>query len=101
MRMSALIRGMETQKDDMQIPKSVRVGKRKYHVNKVKMRGTVIGKCYPAMGWIELRGDDPYVFWHELTHAILHDMGVACWNDEKFVIAFSKRLDQAIKTARF
>jgi hypothetical protein len=41
-------------------------------------------------------------FWHELTHAILHDMGEAKLNgDEKFVSAFADRLDQAIKTARF
>jgi hypothetical protein len=39
--------------------------------------------------------------WHELTHAILHDMKNKLSYDEKFVTAFSQRLDQAIKTARF
>jgi len=40
-------------------------------------------------------------FWHELTHAILYDMGCKLTHDEKFVTAFANRLDQAIKTARF
>jgi Zn-dependent peptidase ImmA (M78 family) len=41
-------------------------------------------------------------FWHELTHAILHDMGENKLNhNEQFVSDFADRLDQAIKTARF
>ena len=40
-------------------------------------------------------------FWHELTHAILHDMGDKLTHNEKFVTNFADRLDQAIKTARF
>jgi hypothetical protein len=40
-------------------------------------------------------------FWHELTHAILYDMGCTLTHNEKFVTEFSNRLDQAIKTARF
>ena len=40
-------------------------------------------------------------FWHEITHAILHDMKNKLSYDEKFVTAFSQRLDQAIRTARF
>lgn len=84
----------------MQIPQQVKIGKRKWSVTKVNMRGMARGRCTPQMAWIELRGDDPYVFWHELTHAILHDMGED-WRDEKFVVAFSKRLNQAIQTARF
>jgi hypothetical protein len=40
-------------------------------------------------------------FWHEITHAILHDMKNQLSYNEKFVTAFSQRLDQAIKTARF
>jgi hypothetical protein len=87
-------------KDDMQIPKSIKIGRKSYSVSNVNMRGQVRGKVYPDVELIELRGNDPYVFWHEVTHAILHDMG-ANWKDEKFVIAFSKRLNQAIQTARF
>jgi hypothetical protein len=41
-------------------------------------------------------------FWHELTHAILHDMKAKKLNDdEAFVINFSRRLHHAIKSARF
>jgi predicted SprT family Zn-dependent metalloprotease len=39
-------------------------------------------------------------FWHELTHAILNDMGSSLDRDEEFVIAFSKRLAQAVSTAK-
>ena len=38
-------------------------------------------------------------FWHELTHAILHDMDSELNYDEKFVSAFSDRLSQAVETA--
>jgi hypothetical protein len=41
-------------------------------------------------------------FWHEITHAILHDMGEDKLNaNERFVVEFSKRLSKAIKSARF
>ena len=40
-------------------------------------------------------------FWHELTHAILEDMGHSQALDEKFVTEFSQRLDQAIRSAKF
>jgi len=40
-------------------------------------------------------------FWHELTHAILEDMGSDLYNDEKFVSMFSDRLTNAITTAKF
>lgn len=39
-------------------------------------------------------------FWHELTHAILYDMGNPLWNNEKFVTAFSSRLNEAVNTAK-
>jgi hypothetical protein len=40
-------------------------------------------------------------FWHELTHAILHDMDHSLHLNERFVEDFSTRLAQAVKTARF
>lgn len=39
-------------------------------------------------------------FWHETTHAILHDMGNLLYKDEKFVTEFSRRLNQVVHTAR-
>lgn len=38
-------------------------------------------------------------FWHEVTHAILQDMNHK--HDEKFVVAFSQRLNDAIRSAKF
>jgi len=41
-------------------------------------------------------------FWHELTHAILNDMGEDTLNkNEKFVTGFANRLTKAIRSARF
>ena len=41
-------------------------------------------------------------FWHELVHAILHDMGEDKLNErENFVEEFAQRLARAINTARF
>lgn len=39
-------------------------------------------------------------FWHELTHAILHDMRDSLCNDEVFVTNFSRRLSSAINSAK-
>jgi Zn-dependent peptidase ImmA (M78 family) len=39
-------------------------------------------------------------FWHELTHAVLHDMGHPLRNDEKFVVKFANRLSCAIDSAQ-
>ena len=38
-------------------------------------------------------------FWHEVTHAILHDMNHRLWNNEKFVTRFANRLNEIINTA--
>ena len=38
-------------------------------------------------------------FWHEVTHAILHDMGHRLWNNEKFVTRFANRLNEVVNTA--
>jgi hypothetical protein len=38
-------------------------------------------------------------FWHEVTHAILQDMGHRLWNNEKFVTRFANRLNEVINTA--
>jgi hypothetical protein len=40
-------------------------------------------------------------FWHELTHAILHDMKHPLSADEVFVEKFSKRLNDAVHSAKF
>jgi hypothetical protein len=39
-------------------------------------------------------------FWHELTHAILHDMDHPLWKNERFVSGFAERLNRAVNSAR-
>ena len=41
-----------------------------------------------------------YTFWHEATHAILHDMGDDSWRNERFVTSFSKRLCTLVRSMR-
>ena len=60
-----------------------------------------IAKGNPLRGYKYDADERANTFWHELTHAILYDMGNKLTHDEKFVTAFANRLDQAIKTAEF
>jgi predicted SprT family Zn-dependent metalloprotease len=46
--------------------------------------------------------DQHETLWHEITHAILHEMGRHKLNkDEKFVTEFAKTLSDAILSAKF
>lgn len=60
-----------------------------------------IAQMNPLRGYKYDSSERANTFWHELTHAILYDMGDELTHNEKFVTEFSNRLDQAIKTARF
>jgi hypothetical protein len=60
-----------------------------------------IAQGNPDRGYKYTADERSNTFWHELTHAILYDMGNDLTHNEKFVTAFADRLDQAIKTARF
>lgn len=102
----------------MKIPNEVKIGKTKIRV--LKPYAVRVGKdaCRGCYNWATKEihvanytpsGKHKYspseksnTFWHELTHAILHDMGEKKLNDnEQFVSDFADRLDQAIKTAKF
>lgn len=102
----------------MKIPNEVKIGKTKITV--LKPHSLKVGRhacrgCYDysqqviAIANYTPSGTHKYspseksnTFWHELTHAILHDMGEADLNlNEQFVSDFADRLDQAVKTARF
>ena len=102
----------------MKIPKQVTVGKTKIDIHRphsLKVGRHACRGCYDysqqaiAIANYTPSGSHKYspseksnTFWHELTHAILHDMGENKLNhNEQFVTAFADRLDQAIKTARF
>lgn len=39
-------------------------------------------------------------FWHEVTHAILRDMGHRLWSNERFVTRFARRLTEVVNTAK-
>jgi hypothetical protein len=100
----------------MKLPRKVRVGNKHYsveiveamaqrgrmgdvnHLHKritISQRSNVTGKKFKVT-------DVEDTFWHELTHAILADMGMHDLNNnEKFVTGFANRLTKAIQTARF
>ena len=44
---------------------------------------------------------DRNTFWHELTHAILHEMGNKLGRNEAFVTEFADKLSGAIDSAKF
>ena len=100
----------------MKIPKQVTIGKTKIKIDQpvsLMVRGTPCHGCFDrADNSIDVAKQDvrgnrydkderSETFWHEITHAILHDMKNQLSYNEKFVTAFSQRLDQAIRTARF
>jgi len=97
------------------IPTKVKVGKTWYNVNTFKhmhTKGAMGGVWYKDavieiathsnIRNVRFKREEIYdTFWHELTHAILKDMGSPLESDEKFVTAFSQRLNKAILSARF
>jgi len=98
----------------MTIPKRIKVGRKWYAIKQVKHAGkrimgeidydknTIkIGKESAALG-TKYKTEEIYdTFWHEMTHAILHDMKSKLDDDEEFVISFSNRLNKAILSAEF
>ncbi len=94
------------------MPTQVMVGKKKWSVHTLASAGDfggrhmVLGSVAYGVRAIVVSYAQPAAsmretFWHELTHAILHDMKSPLRSDEKFVTAFSKRLSRAIDTAKF
>jgi hypothetical protein len=105
-----------SEKLKMQFPRRMRVGKKLYKVEIVKamLNKKIIGNVnyekkliaiashHPSTGRLlpgaELRDS----FWHEVTHAILYDMGRHNLNrEEAFVTGFANRLSKAIDSAKF
>jgi len=95
----------------MKIPKEVTIGITAYQIQEpdtikgcrgiTKYNKRIIKVAKGNAYYHYTTGDRSNTFWHELTHAILHDMDDKLAYDEKFVTAFADRLDQAIKTAKF
>lgn len=99
----------------MLIPKQFRIGRTRFNVRtvrKLRRRGTMgeldtntncltIATQSNLSGRVFKREELTDTFWHEVTHAILKDMGSEQWDDEHFVTEFSNRLTQVINTAKF
>ena len=95
----------------MLLPKTINVGKSLYKINQPKALATGLGRIdfvkkeidvtTHAGEYLLAAGERSDTFWHEMTHAILNDMGhdLAC--NEKFVTAFARRLNDAILSAEF
>jgi hypothetical protein len=97
----------------MIIPKQVKIGRNKWHIKRVHAmprkqhrgeadlfrRVLTVATHSKATGAKYPEAVASEVFWHELTHAILHDMNTSLTYNEKFVTAFAKRLNQAVNTA--
>ena len=95
------------------IPKEVTVGTRVYKVKKVRTFGKLClrGKVRYVLGEILIANYGYAVgkytpkeqfdtYWHELTHAILFEMGHELFNNEKFVDSFADTLAQSMHTAK-
>ena len=100
----------------VKLPTTIRVGKHKYSIEIVEamLRKRDMARVHYPTRRIEIgrmnnvtgkKFSDTQVldsFWHEVTHAILEEMGRHTLNhDEKFVTEFANRLTKVIQTAEF
>lgn len=94
----------------MKLPRHIKIGKTRYFVTwfdamlrmgYTRPESKAINIAIRSRGRPRKPEDIAETFWHEVTHAILHDMDHPLWKDEKFVTAFSQRLSKAIDSARF
>ena len=94
----------------MKIPKEITVGKTTYKIRR-SSKGSNLGYIDYQTNIIHVATQDVYgnkleseevhdTFWHELTHAVLHDMNHPLRDDEKFVGKFAYKLSCAIDSAR-
>jgi len=97
----------------MQIPKKITVGTKTYaiiKVRKARTKNTLAAIDYQhGIIWLAThdmqdnrlgKAEMADTFWHELTHAVLHDMGHDLCYDEKFVTAFANRLSLSVDSAQ-
>lgn len=97
----------------MHTPTSIKIGK---HTYTIEHKDTIPGACgyvsYTTRticlgqrsshtGLSYKREDRDDTFWHEVTHAILYEMGHSLYSNEKFVTKFANYLTKAINSARF
>lgn len=99
----------------MKIPKRLRVGRKWYSVQSIKHMdkkgimgctnynaGAIVIATHSNVRNVRFKREEiSDTFWHELTHAILKDMGSKLESNETFVTNFAHRLNNAILSARF
>ena len=92
------------------VPKTITIGKSKIKVELFDAVFVGNEECRGAYNYVnhtisiakQAATRQHNTLWHEITHAILHDMGETKLNrNEKFVSQFADRLEQAIRTAKF
>jgi hypothetical protein len=97
------------------IPTHITIGTHRYSIHMLKQmpRKGIMGTVHYDLGTIQLATHSnttngrysptrvQETFWHEITHAILHDMGHHLYTNERFVTDFSSRLSKAITSAKF
>lgn len=96
----------------MKLPQNIPIGRRTFAVVRARR---LPGICMGLMDWtnktITLATHDRQgnrysaaemydSFVHEVAHAVLRDMRHPLWNNERFVVAFSRRLAPALKGVR-
>lgn len=99
----------------MTVPTHMTVGSQQYGINVVKYmpRKGAMGVTYYGNKCINIathsnKSRTPFAapdfnetFWHELTHAVLFEMGSSLYKDELFVTRFAMHLSRAIDSAEF
>lgn len=91
----------------MVLPKELKVGDWWYkiqHESKPKGRkyaSVCYTSCTIKMYPHKDKAEERESFWHEVTHAVLHEMDSDLYENEKFVTKFSHLLSKAIDSARF
>ena len=104
---------LNSERRSMKLPKTIRVGRRLYKINQIKkIADGIMGEVDYELKQIDIathsslsgrrfkREEVMDTFWHELTHAILHDMGHDLCDNERFVTAFANRLSDAVNSAK-
>ena len=105
-----------TRKQKLTVPRRIRIGKKQYSIDVVESmlnngdmarvfydkRKIQLGQRSNKTGRKFTDDEMQESFWHELVHAILYDMDEHKLNrNERFVTEFSKRISEAITSARF
>ena len=99
----------------MKIPKKFKIGRRVFTIHQPKKlldppafgRAMLISKEihvaqeYPRSKHLRSDKDRFDTLWHEVVHAILHDMGGTKYKDEVFVDKLAKRIAGVINTVEF